>query len=164
MLARSLQKHVHRDKFRIHWFDGFPFRITTTYLVGSFTNIGYLWERINKGGKSGYFWSWSLRGCSEPASQARGLAWILEPGIILSYYILLSYYPSSFFFKHKAPEAHYVICLYVVIYVGINATVEAVLAVWGNDGGTKSGEFRKSSKGGGGHFQSKTLCYRFWEL
>ena len=30
--------------------------------------------------KSGYFLSWSLRGCSEPASQARGLAWILEPG------------------------------------------------------------------------------------
>ena len=26
------------------------------------------------------FLSWSLRGCSEPASQARGLAWILEPG------------------------------------------------------------------------------------
>ena len=53
--TRSLQKRVFRDKFRIHWFDGLPFRISTTYMVGSFTNIGYLWERINKGGKVGIF-------------------------------------------------------------------------------------------------------------
>ena len=83
MFARSLQKRVLGKKFQIHWFDGLPFRISTNYMMGSFTNIGYLWERINKGGKSGYFWSWSLRGCSEPASQARGLAWILEPGVNL---------------------------------------------------------------------------------
>ena len=30
--------------------------------------------------KVSIFLSWSLRGCWEPASQARGLAWILEPG------------------------------------------------------------------------------------
>ena len=54
-------------------------------MAGALPNwISYLWERINKGGKCGFFWSWSLRGCSEPASQARGLAWILEPGEWLS--------------------------------------------------------------------------------
>ena len=42
MFARSLQKRVFCDKFRNHWFDGVPFRISTTYMVGSFTNIGYL--------------------------------------------------------------------------------------------------------------------------
>jgi len=30
--------------------------------------------------KCGYFLSWSLQGCSELASQACGLAWILQPG------------------------------------------------------------------------------------
>ena len=36
------------------------------------------------------FLSWSLRGCSEPASQARGLAWFLEPGVP---FIILSSQP-----------------------------------------------------------------------
>ena len=36
--------------------------------------------RKNKEKKCWRFWSWSLQGCSEPASQARGLAWILRPG------------------------------------------------------------------------------------
>ena len=52
-------------------------------MAGALPNIGYhtyLQERINKGKKCGCFWSWSLWGYSEPASQARGLAWILEPG------------------------------------------------------------------------------------
>ena len=40
MFARSLQNRVFRGKFRIHWFDGLPFRISTTYMVGSLTNIG----------------------------------------------------------------------------------------------------------------------------
>ena len=40
--------------------------------------ISYLWERINRGLKCGCFRSWSLRGCLEPASQARGLAWIIQ--------------------------------------------------------------------------------------
>ena len=55
MFARSLQKRVFCNKFRIHWFDGLPFRISTTYILGSFTNIGYLRERLNKGGKVGIF-------------------------------------------------------------------------------------------------------------
>ena len=50
--------------------------------------ILYLSERIKKGGgEAGIFdlgackVARSLRGCAEPASQARGLAWILEPGM-----------------------------------------------------------------------------------
>ena len=54
-IARSLQKCVFCDKYKISWFDGLPFRINTTYMVGPFPNIGYLWERINKGGKVGIF-------------------------------------------------------------------------------------------------------------
>ena len=46
--------------------------------------ISYLWERINKGEKIGYFWSWTLRSCSDPASQARELAWIVGPGVTIS--------------------------------------------------------------------------------
>ena len=55
MFERSLQNRVFRNKFQIHWFDGLPFKMSTTYILGSFTNIGYLWERINKGGKVGIF-------------------------------------------------------------------------------------------------------------
>ena len=35
------------------------------------------------GKKLVFFLSWSLRGCSEPASQACRLAWILRPGMIV---------------------------------------------------------------------------------
>ena len=42
MFERSLQNCVFRNKFRIHWFDGLPFKMSTTYILGSFTNIGYL--------------------------------------------------------------------------------------------------------------------------
>ena len=42
MFARSLQKRVLREKFQIRWFDGLPFRISTNYMMGSFTIIGYL--------------------------------------------------------------------------------------------------------------------------
>ena len=38
MFARSLQKRV----LQIRWFDGLPFRISTNYMMGSFTIIGYL--------------------------------------------------------------------------------------------------------------------------
>ena len=51
-------------------------------MVGAVPTIGYHFsekEIIKE--KSGYFLSWSLQGCSEPASQARRLAWILEPGL-----------------------------------------------------------------------------------
>ena len=73
MFARSLQKRVLREKFQIRWFDGLPFRISTNYMMGSFTIIGYLWERINKGGK------WvililepaRLLGACKPGSRAR---------------------------------------------------------------------------------------------
>ena len=68
----------------VNWFDGLPFRIKTTNMVGAVPTVGYHFsekEIIKE--KSGYFLSWSLRGCYEPASQARGLAWILEPGIVM---------------------------------------------------------------------------------
>ena len=65
------------------WFVGLPFRIKTTNMAVALPNIQchtYLRERIKKGKKCGCFWSWSLWGCSKPASQACGLAWILETG------------------------------------------------------------------------------------
>ena len=78
----SERKRVFCDKFyMVNWFDGLPFRIKTTIMVGAVPTIGYHFsekEKIKE--KSGYFLSWSLQDCSEPASQARGLAWILEPG------------------------------------------------------------------------------------
>ena len=51
-------------------------------MVGAVPTIGYHFseKQIIKE-KGGYFLSWSLQGCSEPASQARRLAWILEPGL-----------------------------------------------------------------------------------
>ena len=78
----SERKRVLCDKFyMVNWFDGLPFRIKTTNMVGAVSTIGYHFsekEIIKE--KSGYFLSWSLQGCSEPASQACGLAWILRPG------------------------------------------------------------------------------------
>ena len=38
--AWSLQKRVFRNKFWTTWFDGLPFRINTTYMVGPFPHIG----------------------------------------------------------------------------------------------------------------------------
>ena len=47
-------------------------------MVGAVPTIGYHFsEKELMKEKSGHFLSWSLQGCSEPASQARGLAWIL---------------------------------------------------------------------------------------
>ena len=50
-----------------------------------FPNICYyISEKELKREKIGYFLSWSLRGCSEPATSGRGIAWILESGPYLS--------------------------------------------------------------------------------
>ena len=55
-------------------------------MVVAFPNIGYhISEKELKREKIGYFSSWSLQGCSEPASQACGLGWIVGPGSALSY-------------------------------------------------------------------------------
>ena len=39
-VARSLQKRVFCDNFKIGWFDGLTFRIKTTNKAGAFPNIG----------------------------------------------------------------------------------------------------------------------------
>ena len=80
----SEQKRVFCNKFyMVNLFDGLPFKIKTTNKAGAVLTIGcHFTEKELKKEKSGYFLSWSLRGCSEPASQARGLAWILEPGLL----------------------------------------------------------------------------------
>ena len=58
------------------------------------------------------------------------------------------------------------------IYEGLNASgdIQGVFFLhWyppkGKDGVSKTDEFsEKFQKGGGGHFQSKNLCCRFWTL
>ena len=80
--ARS-GKCVFCDEFyMVNWFDGLPLRTKTSNMLGAVPTIGYHFsekELIKE--KSGHFLSWSLRGCPESASQARGLAWILELGV-----------------------------------------------------------------------------------
>ena len=39
--ACKVQRRVFCNKFWISWFDGLPFRINTTYMVGAFPNIQY---------------------------------------------------------------------------------------------------------------------------
>ena len=84
-VAQSLPKRVFCAKFKykvgLMAFPSEKMQLTWQVLFPIFEIISL--RKISWGEKTWVFWSWSLRGCPEPASQARGLAWILEPAASL---------------------------------------------------------------------------------
>ena len=84
-VARSLQKCIFYGSWSLWKIPKIKIisNLATLKLLEPMKNLWYPnFKKKSIDQKCGHFLSWSLRGCSELASQARGLAWILEPGLL----------------------------------------------------------------------------------